>query len=229
MQNALVEKLNQARLLKRHFKLDETVDVLKECLELDPSCLIAAAQAGLCLLMLGKPTEAKPFLKKTFEESQQKDLLVGSYLAACLTALGKENQANEILSDIQNDEFSIAETYMLTAEMMCEKKQYEAAVRLIDGLSVHFSQDLFFSRPINHYRMIRVLAHAGLTDIAKQLAEALSENAPESWETLASNASVAIAEEKYEEAYSLTVKALKKGGSSYPLLAAQQHWLAMNK
>ena len=125
MQNALVEKLNQARLLKRHFKLDETVDVLKECLELDPSCLIAAAQAGLCLLMLGKPTEAKPFLKKTFEESQQKDLLVGSYLAACLTALGKENQANEILSDIQNDEFSIAETYMLTAEMMCEKKQYE--------------------------------------------------------------------------------------------------------
>ena len=238
MQDALVEKLNQARLLKRHFKLDETVAALKECLEIDPSCLIASAQAGLCLLMLGKPEEAEPFLEKTFEETQKKDLPVGAYLAACLTALGKESMANDVVSDIQkeaaaaniqNDEISVPETYMLVAEMLSEKKEHEAAVRLINSLSVHFVEDAFFHYPVNHYRMIRVLAHAGLIDIAEQLAEALSENAPETWETLASEASVAIAKEQYEEAYSLTVKALKKGGSSYPLLAAQQHWLAINK
>ena len=36
-------------------------------------------------------------------------------------------------------------------------------------------------------------------------------------------------EQKYDEAYQLTVRALKNGGTSYPLLAAQQHWLAINK
>jgi len=229
MQKELLEKLNQARLSKKHFKLEETIAVLKECLEIDPSCLIAAAQAGVCLLLSGKPEEAESFLKKTFEESEKKDLPVGAYLAACSTAINKDDQANEILNDIQSDDFSAAETYMLVAEMLSEKKQHEQAVRLIDALSTRFSQDSFFSRPVNHYRLIRVLAHAGLADIAGQLADALSETFPDSWETLASKASVAIAEEKYEDAYTLTVQALKKGGASYPLLAAQQHWLAMNK
>ena len=229
MQENLLEKLNQARLLKKHFKLEETVSVLKECLEIDPSCLIASAQAGFCLLLLGKPEEAKPFLEQTFEKAERKDLPVGAYLAACLTSIGEENQANEILNDIQRDSFSAAETYMLVAEMLSEKKQYEPAVRLIDALSTHFSQDSFFSVPVNHYRLIRVLAHAGLADIAGQLANSLSETYPDSWEALASKASVAIAEGKYEEAYTLTVQSLKKGGASYTLLAAQQHCLAMNK
>ena len=214
--------------MKRKFKLNETISVLKECLEIDPSCLIAAAQAGLCLLLLGRPEEAEPFFKKTFEETQKTDLSVGAYLAACLTAEGKENAAENVLADIQKN-FSAAETFMLAAEMLSEKKQHDKAVRLIDSLSVHFAQDPFFSRSVNHYRMIRVLAHAGLADIAGQLAETLSENDPDSWEALASRASVAIAEGKYDEAYSLTVQALQNGGASYPLLAAQQHWLAMNK
>lgn len=229
MQEAIVEKLNQARFLKKKFKLEETIAVLKECLEIDPSCLIAAAQTGLCLLLLGKLEEAEPFLEKTFEESQKKDLPVGAYFAACLTAMGKEEQANDVLKDIQSDSFSAAETYMLVAEMLSEKKRHEQAVRLINALSVRFDADVFFSRPVNHYRLIRVLAHAGLADIASQLADALAENFPESWEASASKASVAIAEKKYEEAYTLTVLALKNGGASYPLLAAQQHWLAMNK
>ncbi|MBR1778060.1 MAG: hypothetical protein IJ752_05690 [Alphaproteobacteria bacterium] len=228
MQEIVTEKLNQARILKRKFKLNETISVLKECLEIDPSCLIAAAQAGLCLLLLGRPEEAEPFFKKTFEETQKTDLSVGAYLAACLTAEGKENAAENVLADIQKN-FSAAETFMLAAEMLSEKKQHDKAVRLIDSLSVHFAQDPFFSRSVNHYRMIRVLAHAGLADIAGQLAETLSENDPDSWEALASRASVAIAEGKYDEAYSLTVQALQNGGASYPLLAAQQHWLAMNK
>ena len=229
MQEELIEKLNQARLLKKHFKLEETVTALKECLEIDPSCLIAAAQAGVCLLLLGKPEEAEPFLEKTFKEAEKKDLPVGAYLAACLTSIGKKDQADEVLKDIHNDTFSAAETYMLVAEMLSEKKQHEPAVRLIDALSTHFSQDSFFGVPVNHYRLIRVLAHAGLADIAGQLANSLSETYPDSWEALASKASVAIAEKKYEDAYTLTVQALKKGGASYPLLAAQQHWLAMNK
>ena len=118
---------------------------------------------------------------------------------------------------------------MLAAEMLAEKKQYEQAVRLIDALSVRFAGDAFFTAPVNHYRMIRVLALAGLIDIAGQLADALKQKMPGSWEALAAEASVAIAMEKYEDAYSLTVRALQSGGASYPLLAAQQHWLAMNK
>lgn len=58
MNEQLNEKLKQARLLKRHFKLAETVEVLKECLQLDPDCLIAAAQAGLCSLLQGQAKEA---------------------------------------------------------------------------------------------------------------------------------------------------------------------------
>ena len=229
MQEELNEKLNQARILKKQFKLEETVSLLKECLELDPSCLIASAQVGFCLLLLGRPEEAEPFLEKTFEETSQKDIPIGAFLAACLTSLGKEKQADDILPLISKDKFSAAETYMLVAEMLSEKKRDEQAVRLIDALSTRFVKDDFFIYPVNHYRIIRVLAHAGLADIAKQLADALEENAPDSWEVLAAKASVAIAEEKYDEAYQLTVRALKNGGTSYPLLAAQQHWLAINK
>ena len=229
MQEKVIEKLNQARILKKQFKLDETIAVLKECLEIDPDCLIAAAQVGLCYLLIGDSENAEPFLKKTFEATSKKDLSVGAYLAASLTANGKEDQAGEVLNDIRNDEFSAAEAYMLVAEMLSEKKNHERAVRLIDALSVHFNQDPFFSRPVNHYRMIRVLSHAGLIDVAKQLADALSENLPDRWESLAAQSSVAIAEERYEDAYSLTIQALQNGGASYPLLAAQQHWLAMNK
>ena len=229
MQEKLLEKLNQARMLKKHFKLEETVDVLKQCLELDPSCLIAAAQAGLCLLLLGKAQEAIPFLEKSFEASKKTDFPVGAYLAASLTATRKENKAKEILTKIQSNDFSAAATYLLVAEMMSEKKCHEQAVLLIDALSADFSQDAIFSQSVNHYRIIRVLAQAGLTDIASQLADALEQTAPDTWEVMASKASVAIAEKKYEEAYNLTAIALKKGGASYPLLAAQQHWLAMNK
>lgn len=229
MQENLSEKLNKARLLKKHFKLEETVTVLKECLELDPSCLIASAQAGFCLLLLGKAEEAEPFLTKTFDASEPKDLPVGAYLAACLTAQGKSEEAGKVLSVIQNDTFSAAETYMLVAEMLSEKKLDEQSVRLLDALAVHFSKDPFFAKPINHYRVIRILAHAGLQDIAAPLVETLIKNAPDSWETSAAKASVAIAEGNYDKAYTLTVLALKNGGASYPLLAAQQHWLAMNK
>ena len=229
MQTTVVEKLNEARLLKRHFKLEETIAVLKECLEIDPTCMIASAQIGLCLLLLGRAEEALPYFKKTFEESGKTDQPVGAYFAACLSATGQNERAKRILSQLQSDTFSAAETYMLTAEMMSEKKQHEPAVRLIDALSVYFSEDDFFSHPVNHYRVIRVLSRSGLVDIASQLASALENNFPDNWETAASKASVAIAEGKYEEAYLLTVKALKNGGATYPLLAAQQHWLAMNK
>lgn len=160
MNEELTEKLNQARLLKRHFKLAETVAVLKECLTIDPDCLIAAAQAGLCLLLQGKPQEAESFFQKAFDGSEKTDLPVGAYLAACMTALNKESEAENLLETIRDKQsgFSAAETYMLAAE-----------------------------------------------------------------------ASVAIAEKEYEKAYALTVRALQSGGASYPLLAAQQHWLAMNK
>ena len=231
MNTELSEKLNQARLLKRHFKLAETVKVLKECLALDPDCLIAAAQAGLCLLLQGQTTEAETFFQKAFNGSKKTDLPVGAYLSACMTALGKENEAENVLKIIHEKEsdFSAAQTYMLSAEMLAERKQYEQAVRLIDALSVRFPQDAFFTSPLNHYRMIRVLALAELVEIAAPLAEALKEKTQDSWEGLAAASSVAMAEKKYEEAYSLTIRALQSGGSSYPLLAAQQHWLAMNK
>lgn len=71
MNEELTEKLNQARLLKRHFKLAETVAVLKECLTIDPDCLIAAAQAGLCLLLQGKPQEAESFFKKLLTDQKK--------------------------------------------------------------------------------------------------------------------------------------------------------------
>ncbi|MGN1079027.1 MAG: hypothetical protein ACI4TE_02520 [Alphaproteobacteria bacterium] len=231
MNEKLTEKLNQARLLKKHFKLPETVAVLKECLEIDPNCLIAAAQAGLCLLLQGKAQEAEAFFQKAFDGSEKTDLPVGAYLAACMTVLNKESEAGSLLETIRarQADFSAAETYMLAAEMLAEKKQYEQAVRLIDALSVRFAGDAFFMAPVNHYRMIRVLALAGLVDIAEQLADTLKQKTPDSWEGLAAEASVAMAAEKYEEAYSLTVRALQSGGASYPLLAAQQHWLAMNK
>lgn len=231
MSTELNEKLNQARLLKRHFKLAETVKVLKECLQLDPDCLIAAAQAGLCSLLQGQITEAETFFQKAFDGSGKTDLPVAAYLAACMTALGKENEAENVLKTIheKQSDFSAASTYLLGAEMLAEKKQYEQAVRLINALSVCFPKDALFSSPLNHYRMIRVLALAGLVEIAAPLAEALKENTPDGWEGLAAEASVAMAEKKYEEAYSLTIRALQSGGSSYPLLAAQQHWLAMNK
>lgn len=231
MNEKLTEKLNQARLLKKHFKLPETVALLKECLEIDPNCLIAAAQAGLCLLLLGKAQEAEAFFQKAFDGSGKTDLPVGAYLAACMTALNKESEAGNLLETIRarQADFPAAETYMLAAEMLAEKKQYEQAVRLIDALSVRFAGDAFFTAPVNHYRMIRVLALAGLVDIAEQLADTLKQKTPDSWEGLAAEASVAMAAEKYEEAYSLTVRALQSGGASYPLLAAQQHWLAMNK
>ncbi len=229
MQETITEKLNQARILKKQFKLDETIDVLKECIQTDPSCLIAVAQAGLCLLLVGKPEEAEPFLEKAFNETSKKDLVVGAYLAAALTANGKSDRAEAVLKDIPADKLSATETYMLVAEMLSEKKRFEESVRLIDALSVHFVKDPFFTYPVNHYRMIRILADAGVTDIAKQLAEALTQNMPDSWETLAAQSSIAIAEGNLDEAYQLTVRALQKGGASYPLLAAQQHWLAINK
>ena len=231
MNETLSEKLNRARLLKRHFKLPETIAVLKECLQIDPDCLIAAAQAGLCLLLSGKAQEAELFFQKAFDGSGKKDLPVGAYLAACMTASDKDNEAENLLKTLHDKQpdFSAASTYMLAAEMLAEKKQYEQAVRLINALSVHFGGDAFFTQPVNHYRMIRVLSLAGLIDIAEQLAEALKQKTPDGWEGLAAEASVAMAEKKYEEAYSLTIRALQSGGSSYPLLAAQQHWLALNK
>lgn len=227
----LTEKLNKARTLKRKFKLEETVNALKECLEIDPECLIASAQAGFCLLLLGRPEQAETFLSSAFEQSGRKDMPVGYYLAAALTAQGKEEQAQEIRDACtESVPASIgAETYMLTAEMMAEKEQYAEALRLLDILSVVYAESTFFHHPLSHYRLIRVLAKAGVTDIAGPLADSLYEEAPESWEGLAAKAAVAIAEKKYEDAYSFTVQALRRGGASNPLLAAQQHWLAMNK
>lgn len=227
----LTEKLNEARTLKRKFKLEETVSALKECLAIDPKCLIASAQAGFCLLLLGRPEEAETFLRAAFEQSGSKDVPVGYYLAACQTALGKEDQAREIRKTCTeiSPESNGAETYMLTAEMMAEKNKYAEAVRLLDVLSADYAEGTFFRHPVNHYRLIRVLAKADIIDIAEPLAQSLLEETPESWEGLAAKAAVAIAQKQYEDAYSFTVQALRRGGASNPLLAAQQHWLAMNK
>ncbi len=230
MNEQLTEKLNQARLLKRHFKLAETIEVLKECLLIDPGCLIASAQAGLCLLLSGDASQASVFFQKAYDGSGKSDVQVGAYLTACLTATGDE-KAPALLNEIKerHSDFSAAETFMLASEMLSEKKQHEQAVRLIDALSTKFGQDDFFILPINHYRLIRVLAAAELVDIAEPLAEALKQKTAGRWEGLAAEASVAIAKKQYDEAYSLTVRALQNGGTSYPLLAAQQHWLAINK
>lgn len=227
----LTEKLNEARALKRKFKLEETVAALKECLEIDPKCLIASAQAGFCLLLLGRPAQAEGFLSTAFEQSGRKDVPVGYYLAAALTAQGKEEQAQETRQACIEAalESNGAETYMLAAEMMAEKEQYPEALRLLDVLSTVYAQSDFFRHPVNHYRLIRVLAKADVIDIAGPLAQSLYEETPESWEGLAAKAAVAVAEKQYEEAYAFTVQALRRGGASNPLLAAQQHWLAMNK
>ena len=230
MNEQLTEKLNQARLLKRHFKLPETIETLKECLAIDPDCLIASAQAGLCLLLSGDAAQATTFFKKAYNGSGKSDIQVGAYLAACLTAIGDED-APALLNEIKEKQpdFSAADTFMLASEVLPETKQYEQAIRLIDALSSQFGKDAFFFLPINHYRLIRVLAAAELTEIAEPLADALKQKTPEGWEGLAAEASVAMAKKQYDEAYSLTVRALQNGGTSYPLLAAQQHWLAMNK
>lgn len=227
----VASKLNKARELKKEFKLEETVQVLRECLEIDPHCVIASAQAGFCLLILGKPEQAEELLSLAFEDSQQNDFPVAAYLSAALTANGKEEQAKKIrnMCKDKNPEFSPEEIYMVTAEMMEEKNKHTEALRLLDVLSSEYKDSPFFQIPVNHYRLIRVLANADVMDVAEPLADALSDSTEQSWEGLAARAAVSMAKKDYENAYSLTVRALQRGGSSNPMLAAQQHWLALNK
>lgn len=227
----LMEKLEQARTLKREFRLREAIEYFNECAQIDPKCIFAAAQAGLCHLLLGEAESAVPFLEQAFNASSYTDTTVGAYLAAALTAAGREDDACAVRrkSREADPETELAEACMMTAEMLAEKKSFEGALRLIDVLSSVFAQDDWFKIPRNHYRIIRVLAAAGVVDVAEFLAHSLAEKTSDGWEGEAALSALAIAREEYAEAYEHTLKAIEKGGAADPLLAAQQHWLAINK
>ena len=120
-------------------------------------------------------------------------------------------------------------TLLLVAEMLSEKDKHDAVLRLIEVLSEKYLNTDLFKTPKAHYRLIRLLARAGETALAADLANGLEAETPNSWEGLAAQAAVEMAKKDYDKAYSLTVRALQHGGSSNPMLAAQQHWLALNK
>lgn len=227
----ITDQLNEARLFKQRFKLKEAIESFKKCLEIDAHNLIALSQIGFCSLILGNVNEAEFFFSETFKETKEKDLPVGSYLAAIFVAKGEKEKAQKILDILHavDPHFSIATTYMLVAEMLSEKKDDEKAVYLIDTLCADFQKDAFFKRPVNHYRIIRILAHAGLIEIAEILADSHEKTVGDSWEGVAAKASVEIGKKDYEKAYKLTITALQRGGGVNPFLAAQQHWLALNK
>lgn len=219
----LTEKLNKARLLKQAFKLPETIEALKECLAIDPHCVIASAQAGLCSLMTGETEQAESFLKQAVNDTNKSDAPVLAYYTAALIANGKDcADWLPLCSDLQD-------TLLLVAEMQSEKGNHIAVMRLIEVLSDKYLNTALFKTPQAHYRLIRLLARAGETELAAELANGLAEETPDSWEGLAAQAAVEMAKKEYDKAYSLTVRALQRGGSSSPMLAAQQHWLAMNK
>ena len=219
----LTEKLNEARSLKQAFKLPETIEKLRECLAIDPHCVIASAQAGLCSLMTGETEQAESFLKQAVDDTNKSDAPVLAYYTAGLIANGK-NYADclPLCPDLQD-------TLLLVAEMLSEKDKHDAVLRLIEVLSDKYLDTDLFKTPKAHYRLIRLLARAGETELAADLANGLEAETRDSWEGLAAQAAVEMAKKDYDKAYSLTVRALQRGGSSNPMLAAQQHWLAMNK
>ena len=219
----LTEKLNEARSLKHAFKLPETIAALKECLAIDPHCVIASAQAGLCSLMTGETAQAESFLEQAVKDTNKADAPVLAYYTAALIANGKDyGQYLPLCSGLQD-------TLLLVAEMLSEKDKHDEVLRLIEVLSDRYLATDLFKTPKAHYRLIRLLARAGETELAADLANGLEAETPDSWEGLAAQAAVEIAKKDYDKAYSLTVRALQRGGSSNPMLAAQQHWLALNK
>ncbi|MCQ2965183.1 MAG: hypothetical protein MJ250_00390 [Alphaproteobacteria bacterium] len=221
----LDDLLKQAISFKKNFQLDETIKTLKECLELDTKCTIASAQIGLCSLIQGNTSEAEKYLQKAYLDLEKKDLLVNSYYAAILTANGKNDIAKNVIQDTQD----IEETYLIVAEMLVEKKNFSSVVNLLDILTTDFIDANIFKIPSTHYRLIRLLSKVGFIDIAEILAESLVEQTPTSWEGLAAKASIEISKNNTEEAYNLTIRALQRGGASNPLLAAQQHLLAIDR
>lgn len=227
----LIEKLNRAQELKKQFKLREAAEYFNECAQMDPMCVIASAQAGLCHLLLGEPDVAEPFLDQAYRASHFIDVMVGAYLGATLTANDKEKEAEAVREKCLkiDPEVDIPEAYMVVAEMLSEKKRFDETLRIIDILSSVYADSNWLKIPRNHYRLIRVLANSGVLDIAEFLTQSLTENMPNSWESPAAQAAIAIAKKEYETAYNLTIDALNKGGSIDPLLDAQQHWLAINK
>lgn len=219
----LTEKLNEARSLKRAFKLPETIEALKECLAIDPHCVIASAQAGVCSLMTGEVEQAESFLKQAVEDTNKTDTPVLAFYTAALIANGKDcGEYLPLCPDLQD-------TLLLVAEMLSEKDKHDAVLRLIEVLSEKYLNTDLFKTPKAHYRLIRLLARAGETALAADLANGLEAETPNSWEGLAAQAAVEMAKKDYDKAYFLTVRALQHGGSSNPMLAAQQHWLALNK
>lgn len=221
----LDDLLKQAISFKKNFQLNETISTLKKCLELDDKCTIASAQIGLCSLILGNTSEAEHYLQKAYVDLDKNDLLVNSYYTAILVANGKKDTAKETSKNTQD----IENTYLTVAEMLVEKKDFDAVINLLDVLTTSYTDADIFKIPTTHYRLIRLLSKVGFTDIAEILADSLVEKTPTSWEGLAAKASIEIAKNNTEEAYNLTIKALQRGGASNPILAAQQHLLAIDR
>lgn len=229
MPDRATEKLKQAKELKRAFRLREAVEYFNEAAQIDPACTVAWAQGGLCLLILGDPEAAVSFLDQGFKSSAFSDVAVGAYLAAALSAENKEAEAEKarekcLSADAETD---FAEPYMLVAEMMAAKDKFPEALRLLDILSSVLSQSPWFAIPRNHYRLICVLADAGVIDVAAFLAESLAERG--GWEGLAARSAVLQAQKKYAEAFELIEKAAEQGGNDDPLILNRRHWLALNK
>lgn len=223
------EKLRQAKELKRAFRIGEAFELFNEAAQIEPSGITAWAQGGLCLLISGDPQEAAVFLSNAFNNSGFQDITVGAYLAAALTAAARENEARTARRQcLEHDkEADFAEPYMLVAEMMAEKKKYEEALRLLDVLSAEFAKSDWFKTPRNHYRLICVLADAGAIDVARVLAQSLSECA--GWYGSAAQAAVLQAEGDRQAAYDMMTQAVKNGAADDPLALLRYHWLALNK
>ena len=173
--------------------------------------------------MTGETEQAESFLKQAVDDTNKADAPVLTYYTAALIANGKDYAGFlPLCPDLQD-------TLLLVAEMLSEKDKHDEVLRLIEVLSEKYLNTDLFKTPKAHYRLIRLLARAGETELAADLAKGLEAETPDSWEGLAALAAVEMAKKNYEKAYSLTVQALQRGGSSNPMLAAQQHWLAMNK
>lgn len=221
----LDDLLKQAISFKKNFQLEKTIQTLKECLEIDEKCTVASAQIGLCSLIQGNILEAEKYLQKAYLDLEKNDLLVNSYYAAILTANGK----NSIAVDVAKQSLDLEGTYLTVAEMLVEKKEFFAVVNILDVLTTDYINSDIFKIPSTHYRLIRLLSKVGFIEVAEILAESLVEQTPTSWEGLAAKASIEISKNNTEEAYNLTIRALQRGGASNPLLAAQQHLLAIDR
>ena len=207
--------LENAKELKKKFDVKNAAEEFALAFKEDNDSVEAAGNAGLCYMMLGELKKASEFFKNALKINSS-DELVALYISMIDVALGKEY----VDPKMKNNDISVAEQFMTTAEMLFSIDMKEESFRLFEAILKDVNDDEWINLASNQYRIVAMLARFNFFDEATSIAQSLVDENPKAWQGYASLAQIELEKDNIVDAKAMFKQAILLGGDKEPLVVA---------